>query len=127
MQVLVSDSQTPYALRGDTLTINLLIDAEAAHNVLERGPPADDPSAEAFRNFWGEKSNLRRFMDGAICEAVVWEAGSVCQKRAILSKIVTYIFNRSVSHSAAHNSYSRYIISYIMINNSVRNLVLLGA
>lgn len=97
VQVPVSDGdQTPHKLGGDAITINLLIDAEAAHNVLERGPPADDPTAQSFRNFWGEKSNLRRFMDGAICEAVVWEANSVCEKRNLLSQIIPYILQRSV-------------------------------
>jgi len=37
------------------------------------GPPADSGrAAAAFRAFWGELSDLRRFGDGAIREAVVW-------------------------------------------------------
>ena len=40
-------------------------------NVMEKGPAADDQTeSEQFRTFWGEKSELRRFQDGHICEAV---------------------------------------------------------
>lgn len=44
-----------------------------------------------FRTFWGEKSELRRFQDGTICEAVVWEASTVCQKRLIPEQIVRHL------------------------------------
>ena len=47
--------------------------------------------AGAFRLFWGEKSNLRRFMDGAICEAVVWPGDSIAERRMILTHISSYI------------------------------------
>ena len=32
-------------------------------------------AAAKFRQFWGEKAELRRFQDGNITEAVVWEVG----------------------------------------------------
>ena len=47
--------------------------------------------AEVFRTFWGEKSNLRRFMDGAICEAVVWPGDSIAERRMIITHISSYI------------------------------------
>jgi U3 small nucleolar RNA-associated protein 22 len=40
--------------------------------VLERGPAGDTPEGTEFRKFWGEKSELRRFKDGSVSEAVVW-------------------------------------------------------
>ena len=49
------------------------------------------PQALDFRTFWGEKSELRRFQDGSICEAVVWEASTVCQKRLIPEQIVKHL------------------------------------
>jgi U3 small nucleolar RNA-associated protein 22 len=30
-------------------------------------------AAAVFREFWGDKAELRRFKDGSILEAVVWE------------------------------------------------------
>lgn len=45
-----------------------------AIDIVDRGPPMDDTKGvEAFRNLWGEKAELRRFKDGAIIYAVVWE------------------------------------------------------
>lgn len=32
-----------------------------------------DIAAAAFRAFWGDKAELRRFKDGSILEAVVWD------------------------------------------------------
>lgn len=49
------------------------------------------PQALDFRTFWGEKSELRRFQDGSICEAVVWEADTICQKRLIPEQIVRHL------------------------------------
>lgn len=49
------------------------------------------PQALDFRTFWGEKSELRRFQDGSICEAVVWEADTIYQKRLIPEQIVRHL------------------------------------
>lgn len=46
-----------------------------AEQIVLRGPAADDKvAARAFREFWGSKSELRRFRDGGVVEAVVWSA-----------------------------------------------------
>lgn len=48
--------------------------------------------AADFRNFWGVMSELRRFKDGSIREAVVWSKGkSLSQKRIICKKIVAFL------------------------------------
>lgn len=52
------------------------VDPTAALRAVDIGPPADQAAAAAeFRQFWGDRSELRRFQDGAICEAVVWDCG----------------------------------------------------
>lgn len=53
--------------------------------------PMSPSQALDFRTFWGEKSELRRFQDGSICEAVVWEADTVCQKRLIPEQIIRHL------------------------------------
>ena len=54
--------------------IGLLLDPEQAVKLVEHGPPAEDTEGcESFRQFWGDKSELRRFNDGRITESVVWE------------------------------------------------------
>lgn len=55
--------------------------------------PGSFPSFQAaeFRQFWGSRSELRRFQDGAIREAVVWEAESLSEKRLIPHQVVTHL------------------------------------
>lgn len=55
------------------LLIGLQLDATHAHRLLDIGPAADDKQAAlVFRAFWGARSEMRRFKDGAILEAVLW-------------------------------------------------------
>ena len=56
------------------LWIGIVLDAENAMRLVDIGPTsANDKEAKEFRTFWGEKSELRRFKDGRICESVVWD------------------------------------------------------
>ncbi|XP_023571830.1 nucleolar protein 6 isoform X2 [Octodon degus] len=73
------------------LTLGLLLQPEGLTSVLELGPEADQPKASDFRQFWGSRSELRRFQDGAIREAVVWQAASLYQKRLIPHQVVTHL------------------------------------
>uniref|UniRef100_A0A8C8AGU2 Nucleolar protein 6 n=1 Tax=Otus sunia TaxID=257818 RepID=A0A8C8AGU2_9STRI len=75
------DAEPPKHKDVGPLMFGLLFVPEFAASLLEKGPQADHPEALDFRTFWGEKSELRRFQDGSICEAVVWEADTVYQKR----------------------------------------------
>eukprot|EP00903_Cladosiphon_okamuranus_P015535 g14342.t1 len=59
-----------------------------------RGPPAEDgPAARKFREFWGDKSELRRFKDGSIVEAVVWK-GKGAQRHRVVEQIVRHVLAR---------------------------------
>ncbi|XP_022104719.1 nucleolar protein 6-like [Acanthaster planci] len=73
------------------LTFGLLLNQEFAGSVLERGPEANTPEAEEFQKFWGEGSELRRFQDGSICEAVVWPGQTAAEKRLICSHIIKHL------------------------------------
>ncbi|XP_029059010.1 nucleolar protein 6 isoform X3 [Monodon monoceros] len=85
-------SQDPPKHRDSgVLTLGLLLRPEGLTSVLELGPEADQPEAADFRQFWGSRSELRRFQDGAIREAVVWEAASMAQKRLIPHQVVTHL------------------------------------
>jgi hypothetical protein len=54
-----------------------------------------------FRKFWGRKSEVRRFQDGSISEAVVWSSGSttLAQKRMICCQLVSYLLNEKFGFS----------------------------
>ncbi|KAH0540795.1 nucleolar protein 6 isoform X1 [Cotesia glomerata] len=98
------------------LLIGLQLNPEHCFNVIDKGPVANLPEAEEFRNFWGNKSELRRFQDGSICEAVVWakksplsikdfkgkkniaskgklkeKSSSLAEKRIICQRIITFL------------------------------------
>jgi hypothetical protein len=50
---------------------------------------AGDPKAAEFREFWGERSQLRRFQDGVVKEVVVWGD----KKEEVVGKFCTFPFS----------------------------------
>lgn len=46
------------------LKIGLILNPEYALDILDKGPQSNLPEAEEYRQFWGTKSELRRFQDG---------------------------------------------------------------
>lgn len=78
------------------------IEASLAMRMVDIGPAADDKTgaAERFRSFWGPKAELRRFQDGKISEAVVWECPP-SDRHIIPDKIVAYVLSmRHLLHKA---------------------------
>lgn len=59
------------------VSVGVIMNKEKAMRRVERGPSTGTDSADAaqaFRDFWGpQKCQLRRFQDGAIIDAVVWD------------------------------------------------------
>ncbi|XP_070213271.1 nucleolar protein 6-like isoform X2 [Littorina saxatilis] len=91
----------PTQVSDCSLTFGLLTHKSNSLRLLDRGPPANAPEAADFRQFWGEKSELRRFKDGGISEAVVWAFSSgLNQKRSVCSKIVTHVLTRHAGISS---------------------------
>lgn len=62
--------------KNNVLVIGLRINSQTCSRIVDRGPPANDTGATAsFVSLWGkEKAQLRRFKDGAIVHAVLWNA-----------------------------------------------------
>ncbi|XP_078530850.1 nucleolar protein 6 [Lissotriton helveticus] len=77
----------------DYLSFGLLLRPEYYNSILEKGPEADNAKAVEFQKFWGEKSELRRFQDGSVCEAVVWAATTTHEKRLIPEQIVKHLLH----------------------------------
>lgn len=88
------------------VTLGLLLDTDHAYSIVNMGPPADSPKAAEFHSFWGDRSELRRFQDGSINEAVVWmeggqgqgAGGGVAGKRMICLRIIQHLLHRCVVH-----------------------------
>jgi U3 small nucleolar RNA-associated protein 22 len=88
---------------GDsTIVVGVSVNTEASQRIVDRGPPSDQPSdVEDFLELWGVKAQLRRFKDGAIVHAVVWNDDYGIEKyqnKALLQggyveKILRYIVN----------------------------------
>ncbi|POY71794.1 hypothetical protein BMF94_5155 [Rhodotorula taiwanensis] len=79
-----------------TLSIGFILDPVDSLRLVDQGPSAEDDEACAdFRAFWGAKSELRRFQDGAIVESVVWDEvgsnGLGQQRTTIVRRVVEYI------------------------------------
>ncbi|XP_068153194.1 nucleolar protein 6 [Drosophila tropicalis] len=87
------DTKAP--IIGQSIQLGLILNPEHAYEVLDKGPASqdDEEGAAEFRSFWGDKSNLRRFQDGSICEAVVWAAvkDSPAKKRLIVKDICLHL------------------------------------
>ncbi|ERT02730.1 hypothetical protein HMPREF1624_01031 [Sporothrix schenckii ATCC 58251] len=60
---------------------------------IDHGPPAEDKKeAKKFREFWGERAELRRFKDGSILETLVWTAGQ--SPAGLCEEITRYILGQ---------------------------------
>lgn len=74
------------------VTVGVIFDLVHMGRQMEHGPPAEEQKdAARFRQFWGEKAELRRFKDGSILECVEWSSKlplDICQE------ITRYALNR---------------------------------
>ncbi len=94
-------TKTPPTPSEGHVTLGLLLDTDHAFSIVNMGPPADSPEAAEFHSFWGERSELRRFQDGSINEAVVWEEASqsgVAGRRLICYQIIQHLLHRLASY-----------------------------
>ncbi|GLG96489.1 Nucleolar protein 6 [Gryllus bimaculatus] len=80
------------------LILGLRLNVSQAFERLQRGPGADQPEAEVFRSFWGTLSQLRRFRDGSICEAVLWSP-----QHPVCEQVVHFVLGNHVG--LPQNSY----------------------
>ncbi|PCH41941.1 Nrap-domain-containing protein [Wolfiporia cocos MD-104 SS10] len=77
--------------------IGLLLDTEHAFRLVDQGPAAAEQVSEAaqeFRDFWGEKAELRRFKDGSIVESVVWTVSNSDERAHIPTLILRHVLKR---------------------------------
>ena len=85
---------------ASTILVGVLVDSMQVGRAVDRGPPAEDKkAASAFRKFWGEKAELRRFKDGSILESLVWS--EKIGEKSILQQIVGYAVGRHLGQDIA--------------------------
>uniref|UniRef100_A0A667YY51 Nucleolar protein 6 n=1 Tax=Myripristis murdjan TaxID=586833 RepID=A0A667YY51_9TELE len=100
------ESEAPKHKAQPPLSFGLILRPELAASVLERGPPADSPKAAEFRQLWGSHSELRRFQDGAITEAVLWNGETSYEKRLVPRQIIAHLLQL---HAGIPESSLRYV------------------
>ena len=88
------------------MLIGISLDPNEAFRTLDVGPSSDEKeAAAAFREFWGTKSTLRRFRDGRICEAVLWQEVSSQTKElmdiSVLEQVVTFVVDQHADVDAS--------------------------
>ncbi|KAF3479981.1 pre-rRNA processing protein Utp22 [Arthroderma uncinatum] len=75
------------------ITVGLNLDAAQQSRSIDHGPSVEDKEeAAAFREFWGDKAELRRFKDGSIMESLVWS--DQMSSGTPVQQILTYILDR---------------------------------
>ncbi|KOS18093.1 U3 small nucleolar RNA-associated protein 22 [Escovopsis weberi] len=77
--------------------VGVIFDSVNMSRQMEHGPSAEEQKEAAkFRQFWGEKSELRRFKDGSILECVEWTSKFPLE---ICEEITHYILQRHLKIS----------------------------
>ncbi|PWY66178.1 pre-rRNA processing protein Utp22 [Aspergillus eucalypticola CBS 122712] len=83
---------------SQSVSVGLVLSTDNAERVVDHGPSAEQKEeAAAFRSFWGEKAELRRFKDGTIRESLVWTDEK--SSPSIVYQILTYILSRHFNYT----------------------------
>jgi U3 small nucleolar RNA-associated protein 22 len=73
--------------------VGFVVDPANVQRQVDHGPSAEDKKASAaFRKFWGDKAELRRFKDGSILESVVWSSKEFAG--SIFEQVVLHVLSR---------------------------------
>ncbi|CAM1503781.1 Fc.00g013720.m01.CDS01 [Cosmosporella sp. VM-42] len=77
---------------ANDVLVGVVFDPAQMSRQMEHGPPAEEQKdAARFRQFWGDKAELRRFKDGSILECVEWSSKVPFQ---ICEEIARYALKR---------------------------------
>ncbi|KAG6918794.1 hypothetical protein DXG01_011546 [Tephrocybe rancida] len=82
---------------ASVIFIGLIHNPSAAFRLVDHGPAADEEDAskvQRFRDFWGDKAELRRFKDGRIIESVVWDVKTADERAHVPGMIVRHVLRR---------------------------------
>ncbi|EPX72400.1 nrap [Schizosaccharomyces octosporus yFS286] len=81
------------------ISFGLLLNSEVSLRLVDVGPSLEDSEATTkFREFWGEKSELRKFKDGRIAESVYWESSTPSERSQIPMRIIRYVVDCHISN-----------------------------
>lgn len=124
-QNLVHNNSSVVQGRGETASLVFLVgvslNGENASRKVDKGPKtltSDSFESEAFRMFWGPRCELRRFQDGSIVDAVVWEGNHLFYNKSavlegvsvnnrgslLIGEILAYLWTRHFPQVCGHEA-----------------------
>lgn len=85
---------------SSTVWVGIIFNAVNMARQVDQGPTVEEKEeAKKFRQFWGEKSELRRFKDGSILESLIWtQTGPI----GLCEQISRYILKLHLHLQDAH-------------------------
>lgn len=95
---------------GSQVHLYIELNPLAQSDVLVRGPLASEKAqAQAFREFWKHKCELRRFDNSEVREAVLWTKGQ--QEVSVVDQMIAFVvqhhfLDKSLDVSALFNTYA---------------------
>ena len=93
------DSSESTGPERSRLMIGIMTNADNAGRLIDHGPAAEEKSeAAAFREFWGNKAELRRFKDGSIQETLVWWGKE--SDPPVVEQIIRHVMQRHFGRQA---------------------------
>ena len=85
-----------------TVYVGLLLHYSAAMGLVDKGPsPTETASVKSWTALWGELSSPRRFKDGAIVHAVVWDAPPA-RRHTVPLQLARHLLQRHLGVPSAH-------------------------
>lgn len=89
--------------RDARILVGFVVDPANVGRSVDHGPAAESKKeAAAFRQFWGERAELRRFKDGSILESLVWSTKD--SSASIFEQIVRYVLSRHMGKDVADST-----------------------
>lgn len=111
-----------------TIWICLNLSKEMSNRLVDHGPsPEDQQEAKKFRKFWGKKSELKKFSDGKICEAVTWNQYQITEQ--IIEYLLSLHSNLTAKFCSVKEAqlgdFSNQSIDFNKLQNSAQQLIIL--
>ncbi len=86
----------PLPSSESTIEVGLKLDPENACRTVDHGPLAEfEKEAARFRQFWGDKAELRRFKDGSISESLNWSG--LKKNMSVVETIMRHLLDRHIN------------------------------
>ena len=90
--LIACDQPSSFILK---FSMYFILNSSAVLRTIDYGPnPHNLLAVKRFKHFWGERSELRRFKNGSICECVVWETHSFESRNLVLVDMLEFLLQR---------------------------------